>query len=127
MPKKKKEPGKRPPHWKGRTRKWKGNEDQCPVCGLKYKNLSTEFTFKEIHDMLWVGTPDYSQWKYKRRRTVLGLWHQIKMSLWDQHLKGCEKYQMYKEAQEQYESEFNELVDVVRESREFQDRSDIPF
>lgn len=114
--------GKKKPKWKtweGKCRKWRGNEDECPVCGFKYKNLKTGFKFEDIHQMLWVGTPDYSQWKYKRRHTVLGLWHQIKMSMWDQHLKECEYHQMMQEAKDQYAEELAELVDIVKR--------DVPF
>jgi hypothetical protein len=47
--------------------------------------------FGEVRMMLWVGNPDYSKWRYKRRRTVLGLWHQIKKSMWDEHVLICEE------------------------------------
>jgi hypothetical protein len=36
--------------------------------------------------MLWVNNDDRSTWRYKRRRTVLGFWHQLKLQLWAQYL-----------------------------------------
>lgn len=40
--------------------------------------------------MFWTDSDDPADWVYKRRRTVLGKWHQIKRELWDEHLDMCE-------------------------------------
>ena len=115
--------------------RYKGNEDTCLVCGLKYRSLRTGYTYAEVRMLLWVGDPDYSKWKYKRRNTVLGLWWSIKQSLWKQHLIECEQMVMWAEAQAKYGEEFEELVDIVTkefggeppEVDEEVDLSDIPF
>lgn len=36
--------------------------------------------------MLWVGDDDSSKWRYKRRNTVLGLWHQIKKEMYERYV-----------------------------------------
>lgn len=72
--------------------RYSGNDDECEVCGLKYRDLRTGLTFADVKAMLWKG-PDPETWVYKRRNTVLGLWHQIKQSMWDEHLYHCERSQ----------------------------------
>jgi len=62
----------------------------CPTCGLNYRNFRTGLTYQTVYDMLWVGGDDTGQWRYKRRHTVLGLWHQIKCELWEAHVTGCQ-------------------------------------
>jgi hypothetical protein len=37
--------------------------------------------------MLWHAT----EFRYKRRGTILGLWHSIKKSMWEHHLDTCGK------------------------------------
>lgn len=63
----------------------------CPWCGQRYRDLRTDLTFAEVRQMLWVNSDDPKQWKHKRRNTVLGLWHQIKMGMWYNHLEMCER------------------------------------
>lgn len=70
-------------------------------------------TYKEVRMLLWVADSDCSQWKYKRRRTVLGLWWQIKQSMWREHLLECEKMLMYYEAQQYKEQESLELEEII--------------
>lgn len=65
-------------------------DEQCPNCGIRYGDLRTGETFQTIKDMLWVDDDDYRNWRHKRKGTVLGLWFQIKQSLWRDHLKQCE-------------------------------------
>ena len=62
--------------------------DQCPVCGLAYHDFRTGLTFKDVREMLW--TPGPPPWRQKRRRSVLGFWHQIKQIQWSQHIDECE-------------------------------------
>lgn len=113
----------------------KHNDETCSHCGLVYRDLRTGLTYPEVRMLLWVGDPDYKTWKYKRRHTVLGLWGQLKLVLWREHLEFCEKQAMYCEAQAQLEEELSELVDIVRkelgddvpERRPYEDLSDVPF
>lgn len=53
---------------------------------LTYDQFRTGLTFREVRNMLWVHSDDPSDWKYKRRRTVLGFWHQLKQQLWARYL-----------------------------------------
>jgi hypothetical protein len=32
--------------------------------------------------MLWIADEDSSRWRYKRRGTVLGFWHSLKLAMW---------------------------------------------
>lgn len=45
---------------------------------IDYDDFRTGLTFAEVRQMLWVHSDDPRDWRYKRRRTVLGLWHSIK-------------------------------------------------
>lgn len=63
---------------------------ECPYCGLRYKRLRTGLDYRAVFEMLWSYNDDPATWRHKRRNTVLGKWHQIKMSIWDQHLFMCE-------------------------------------
>lgn len=53
---------------------------------LTYDEFRTGLTFREVRRMLWVNNDDPATWRYKRRRTVLGFWHQLKLQLWNQYL-----------------------------------------
>lgn len=64
-------------------------DDVCPVCGLKYADFRTGFSYHDVFLMLWSYSDDSSTWRYKRRRTVLGKWHQLKQELWGYHLEEC--------------------------------------
>lgn len=71
-----------------------GNFDECPACGLRYRDLRTGLNYYEVYLMLWVPDDDSkpmdtSEWQYKRRGTVLGKWHQIKQEMWRYHLREC--------------------------------------
>lgn len=63
----------------------------CPYCGLVYNDMRTGLTYSCIYSMLWSANEDPSTWRYKRRHTVLGLWHSIKRDQWHEHLHWCEK------------------------------------
>jgi len=63
----------------------------CPVCGLSYSKFKTGFSFGEIVSMLWVDDPDPARWRQKRRRSILGFWHQLKLEMWQQHCHDCEQ------------------------------------
>ena len=96
----------------------------CPHCGLVYKRVRTGFSYQDVYKMLWVGNPDSSTWRYKRRNTILGVWHAIKQSIWKEQLLQCEHYAMQQEATGLLEEELVELVGVVLDSESL---SDIPF
>lgn len=64
--------------------------DRCPHCGLQYADFRTGLTYQDVYDMYWSGSDDPSDWKYKRRGTILGKWHQLKLEMWKRHLEGCE-------------------------------------
>lgn len=76
-------------------------DSTCPTCGVVYDDMRTGLTYSCIYSMLWSANPDQSQWRYKRRHTVLGLWHQIKREQWYNHLDWCEEL---KENQEEREA-----------------------
>lgn len=70
--------------------RYRGNGDACPHCGTLYGRFRTGFTYDAIHDLLKDYSPDAADWRYKRRGTVLGKWHQLKKELWAQHKnEGC--------------------------------------
>jgi len=48
-----------------------------------YDSLRTGLTFVAVQKMLWTDSNDSSTWKHKRRGSVLGLWHSIKMAIYD--------------------------------------------
>jgi len=68
----------------------KAGAETCPVCGITYHEFRTGLDFAEVKTMFWSPNPDPSTWRYKRRRTVLGKWHQIKQEMWAHHLENCE-------------------------------------
>ncbi len=65
--------------------RYHGNHEQCVHCGQTYGEFRSGFRYRDIVDMLWDFSPDRSEWKYKRRGTVLGMWHQLKRTLWQRH------------------------------------------
>jgi hypothetical protein len=67
--------------------RYKGNAEKCPHCRITYKLFRTGHTYDEVKKMMWDYSPDPTDWKYKRRGTVLGKWFQIKQELWEQHTK----------------------------------------
>ena len=50
---------------------------------LSYYEFRTGLTYRDVYMMLWDR-------KYKRRRTVLGFWHQLKEQMYNQYLDMCE-------------------------------------
>lgn len=61
-----------------------------PDAPLTYEQFRTGLTFREVRRMLWVHSDDPRDWKYKRRRTVLGFWRQLKLQLWAQYQDAIE-------------------------------------
>lgn len=52
---------------------------------VDYEDFRTGLTFGTVRQMLWVGSDDPKDWRYKRRGTVLGFWHQIKLQLYAEY------------------------------------------
>ena len=65
------------------------NDMCCPICGISYNEFRTGFLYVDIYQMFWEPEHDPSKWKYKRRNTILGRWHQIKLEMWNDHLENC--------------------------------------
>jgi hypothetical protein len=55
---------------------------------IPYDQFTTGFTFQDIKQMRWTTSEDPRDWRYRRRKGVLGLWHQIKQILYDRYLDG---------------------------------------
>jgi hypothetical protein len=50
---------------------------------IPYDSFRTGLTFRDVYMMLWDR-------KYKRRRTVLGFWHQLKQQMYAQYAETFE-------------------------------------
>jgi len=73
------------------------NGERCKHCGLQYQAMRTGLTYRDVFGMFWVGGKDPSTWKQKRRNTILGRWHQLKLEMWDHHLETCKNGQNSKQ------------------------------
>jgi hypothetical protein len=62
---------------------YRGNGEECPGCGVRYGDFRTGLTYRDVYAM------EYTR-KWKRRRTILGAWHEYKRRLWAQHLEECD-------------------------------------
>lgn len=49
---------------------------------ITYAQFRTGLTFADARAMLWSGSDDATQWRYKRRGAVLGLMHELKQAMW---------------------------------------------
>lgn len=67
--------------------RYRGNHDACPHCGTRYGRFRTGLTYQDAWEMLADHSDDRADWKYKRRGTVLGKWHQHKKELWQRHME----------------------------------------
>jgi hypothetical protein len=65
--------------------------DNCIHCGEEYDRFRTGYSFSDIKAMLWVDSDNPTDWKHKRRNTVLGFWREIKLGMWKEHLFLCDK------------------------------------
>lgn len=72
--------------------------------------MRTGLTYSCIYSMLWSGSDDPSTWRYKRRRTVLGLWHQIKREQWFDHLDDCEDLTEHAADEEEAQAEREAII-----------------
>ena len=74
----------------------------CEVCGMTYKEMKTGLDFGAVQDMLFVESNDPQFWRQKGRSSVLGVWFEIKRSMWRDHLEMCDD----QPAQELYLEDF---------------------
>lgn len=49
-----------------------------------YDRFRTGLTFADVKEMLKSHSTDPKDWKYRRRGTVLGFWHQLKRQMYEQ-------------------------------------------
>ena len=47
-------------------------------------------SYREVFSQFWKDSEDRGCWRNKRRSTVLGRWHAIKLDLWSQHTAACD-------------------------------------
>jgi hypothetical protein len=59
--------------------------------GPEYDRFRTGLSYKEVRKMLWSGNPDSGKWRYKRRGTVLGMWHQMKKEMWNEAVRRADE------------------------------------
>jgi hypothetical protein len=79
-----------------------GNSDTCPHCGLRYARFRTGMSYQDVFIMYWTESEDSSDWRYKKRNTVLGKWHQIKQEMWKYHINQCEQLKKYEQLKVQH-------------------------
>ena len=73
--------------------RYRGNDEKCPHCGIKYRDFHTGLRYVDVYCWMMDNETDPSKWRYKRRHTILGKWHQHKMEMWKFHTeRGCEKF-----------------------------------
>lgn len=49
---------------------------------ITYSQFRTGLTFADARAMLWMNTTDKTQWKHKRRGSVLGFMRALKQEMW---------------------------------------------
>lgn len=49
---------------------------------ITYAQFTTGLTFADVRQMLWTNTDDTTEWKQKRRGSVLGYWRALKKEMW---------------------------------------------
>lgn len=67
----------------------------CPHCDTTYEQFRTGYTYSDIYSMFWSGSDDPSTWVNKRRHTILGRWHEVKLKMWEDHLEFCQRQHDY--------------------------------
>lgn len=108
-------------------RGYKGDNDECPHgCGLKYKNLRTGLTYWDVFASLMDYKSDPSEWKYKKRGTVLGAWFAIKQSMWQYHTEegGCPMDPRNVAAEQQ---DYNIVAEGDAVEGSIEDEEEVPF
>lgn len=64
-------------------------EPICPGCATLYTAFRTGHTFASIRQEMHVGSLDSSEWRRKRRGSVLGYWREVKVAAWRYHVDQC--------------------------------------
>lgn len=59
-----------------------GANNMVCSCGAKYAEHRTGLTFATVRGMMRTFSHDPSDWRHKRRRSVLGFWHELKLNSW---------------------------------------------
>ena len=49
-----------------------------------YDRFRTGLTYRDVWEMFRDDNDDRTEWKHKRRHTILGHWHEIKLQLYHQ-------------------------------------------
>jgi protein-arginine kinase activator protein McsA len=73
------------------------NADTCPTCGINYQDFRTGMTFEEVYYII------YNR-KHKRRHGVLGKWREIKIEMFNQHMKECKENEDFEEDANYFET-----------------------
>ena len=47
-----------------------------------YDKFKTGLTYRDVWEMMRDDSEDSASWRYKRRHTVLGAWHELKLQLY---------------------------------------------
>ncbi len=102
---------------------------ECVHCGLTYDKLRTGYTYQDIFAMFWSGNDDPRTWVNKRRNTILGRWHQIKVSMWVEHLEGCQRQSDYEHslAVENLQGAVFDPVSIYQITANAADELPVPF
>jgi hypothetical protein len=57
---------------------------------IGYDEFRTGLTYHEVWEMLRNDDDDSKVWRYKSRGVILGMWHELKMQLYQQYLDAYE-------------------------------------
>lgn len=61
------------------------------ICGQRYADFRTGLTFGNVRAMMFTASEDRKDWRQKRRRCVLGYWHELKREMYLLHHQHCEE------------------------------------
>jgi hypothetical protein len=56
----------------------------------EYDHFRTDLTYAQVYEMMKDYSDDSKDWRHKKRGSVLGFWHQLKMVLWERYLAETE-------------------------------------
>lgn len=60
------------------------------VCGQTYDEFKTGLTFGDVRQMMYIASENSEEWRQKRRRSILGFWHEIKIQLFHTQHGHCD-------------------------------------
>lgn len=66
----------------------------CPVaCRYRdFKPFAGGGGFAETRESLFVANDDPATWKHKRRSTILGIMHEVKLEAWNEWTNKCPRW-----------------------------------